>query len=99
MSTILMHFKIISILPAVKQYLFWWHKSCCATKKDVAPKSPRTSTVLGLFRCLFSSANKKIPIPKNGVLEGLEPNRSSFQADSATNIRWNLPFYIYKFVK
>ena len=32
-------------------YLFWSHKTCCATKKGIAPESPRYHNGFGVFSC------------------------------------------------
>jgi hypothetical protein len=41
-----------------EEYLFWSHVPYCATKIDIAPENPDTTTVSGFFRALFLSENK-----------------------------------------
>ena len=40
-------------------YLFWSHKTCCATKKDIAPESPDTRAVSGFFRAPILGCKQK----------------------------------------
>lgn len=40
-------------------HLFWSHKTCCATKKDIAPENPDTTTVSGVFRAPIAGCKQK----------------------------------------
>ena len=42
-------------------YDYWCPNACCATKKDIAPENPDTTTVSGFFRApIFKCKQKDI---------------------------------------